>query len=94
MADGSIRIQGISDPPDRAHMLNRIEKGGSLCGVPYEELLRHDWIDTTPEGNFAGWGTVPPEICHTKEEIEKRVGAEIMRRAEPVLGGITPPDSH
>ena len=52
LADGSIRLRGISDGPDRALMWLLSPKGKPLCGLPYEEAIQYAWIDTTDAGEF------------------------------------------
>jgi hypothetical protein len=52
--DGSIMIWGETDGPDRGHLLNEVAKGGSLCGLPYEELIQYAWIETAPDGSLKG----------------------------------------
>jgi len=50
--DGSIRLRGVSDAPDRALMLLYSGKGEPLCGLPYDEAIQYAWIDTTDAGEF------------------------------------------
>lgn len=62
--DGSIVIWGQTDGPDRGHLLNEVPKGGSLCGLPYDELIQYACIETTPDGSFKGGEKHQPAPPH------------------------------
>ncbi len=47
-------IWGETDGPDRGHLLNEVAKGGSLGGLPYEELIQYAWIETALDGSIKG----------------------------------------
>lgn len=59
-ADGTVAIWGESAGSDRTHLHNEVPKGGSLCGLPYDELIQYAWIETNDAGEFVGGGKYPP----------------------------------
>jgi hypothetical protein len=61
LADGRIMIWGESDDgQDRVHLRNEVPKGGSLCGLPYDELAQLVWIETDAAGKFVSGGRREP----------------------------------
>ena len=50
--DGSVRILGGLAPPDHGRISVVFPKGHSLFGLPYEEAIQYEWIETNDDGHF------------------------------------------
>ena len=60
-ADGSVAVESRpwGDCKDRIYFRNEIPKGFDFI-LPYDELIKYSWIETTDAGLFARGGKLDP----------------------------------
>ena len=86
-AHGSVTIEGVpwGGCEDRVYFRNEIPKGCNDYFLPYEELTKYSWIETTDAGLFARGGklgSAPPHIflpVLRKDRLSDETGRTALR---------------